>query len=182
MAKVSEALVTHLPRWHYQRIRWPTVTGQRRRTFLVFAKRVQLRHLGDVTLVLSKCRHNDGPKQTKLLVTNLPETVSARQIVAIFLRRWWAELLFRELKGVVGMGQHQVTKDVGRVERSIAISIMAYLLLLRLNAHEVPADQPWSAFALQRALAWESHRGTVPPFGHTTRSKVASEAHGSVMA
>ena len=153
--KSLKALVTHLPRWHYQRIRLPTVNGQRRRTFWVFAKRVQLRPLGDVTIVLSKCRQTDGPKHTKLLVTNLPDTVRARQIVAIYLRRWWAELLFRELKGVVGMGQHHVTKDVGRVERSLAISMMAYLLLLRLKAHQVPADRPWSAFALQRALAWE---------------------------
>jgi hypothetical protein len=52
------------------------------------------------------------------------------------------ELLFKELKGVVGMGQHQVTNEVGWVERSIAASIMAYLLLLRLKAHEVPVDQP----------------------------------------
>jgi hypothetical protein len=133
----------------------PTVNGQRRRTFWVYAKRAPLRHVGDVTVVLSKCRQTDGPHQTQLLVTNLPETVSARQIVAIYLRRWWVELLFKELKGVVGMGQHQVTKDVGRVERSIAISIMAYLLLLRLQAHEVPTDRPWSAFALQRTFAWE---------------------------
>ena len=149
------ALVTPLPRWQYQRIHLPTVNGQRRRTFWVFAKRAQLRHVGDVTGVLSKCRRNEGPQQTKLLVTNLPETVSARQIVAIYLRRWWVELLFKELKGVVGMGQHQVTKDVGRGERSVALSIMAYLLLLRLKAREIPADRPWSAFALPRALTWE---------------------------
>jgi Transposase DDE domain len=147
--------VTHLPRWHYQRIRLPTVNGQRRRTFWVCAKRAPLRHLGDVTVVLSKCRQTDGPNQTKLLVTNLPETVSARQIVAVYLRRWWVELLFKELKGVVGMGQHQVTRDVGRVERSRAISIMAYLLLLWLRAQDVPANRPWSAFTLQRAFAWE---------------------------
>jgi hypothetical protein len=79
-----------------------------------------------------------------------------RQIVAIYLRRWWVALLFRELKGVVGVGQHQVTKDAGRVERSVAVAIMAYLLLLRLKAHAVPAHRPWSAFALQQALVWEA--------------------------
>lgn len=153
--KSLKALVTHLPRWYYQRIRLPAVSGQRSRTVWVFATRAQLRHLGDVTVVLSKRRQTDGPHQTKLLVTNLPEIVSARQIVAVYLRRWWVELLFKELKGVVGLGQHQVTKDVGRVERSVAISIMAYLLLLRLRAQDVPADRPWSAFMLQRAFAWE---------------------------
>jgi hypothetical protein len=153
--KTLKALVTHLPRWWYARICIPAVNGQRRRTFWVYAKRVRLRHLGDVTVVLSKCRRNDGPKQTKILVTNLPETITARQIVAIYLRRWWVELLVRELKGVVGMGQHQVTKQVERVERSVAVAIMAYLLLLKLRAKDIPADKPWSAFRLQRAFAWE---------------------------
>jgi hypothetical protein len=106
-------------------------------------------------VVLSKCRRNNGPKQTKILVTNLPETVTAREIVGVYLRRWWVVLLMKELKGVVGMGQHQVTKTVDRVERSVAVAIMAYLLLLELHAKDIPADRPWSAFYLQRAFAWE---------------------------
>jgi hypothetical protein len=153
--KALKALVAHLPRWWYTRICIPTVNGQRRRTFWVYAKRVRLRHLGDVTVVLSKCRRNDGPKQTKILVTNLPEMVTARQIVAMYLRRWWVELLVKELKGVVGLGQHQVTKQVDRVERSVAVAIMAYLLLLRLQAKHIPAGRPWSAFQLQRQFTWE---------------------------
>ena len=114
-----------------------------------------MRHLGDVTVVLSKRRRNDGPKQTNILVTNLPETVTAREIMGVYLRRWWVELLVKELKGVVGMGQHQVTKKVDRVERSVAVAIMAYLLLLKLRAKDIPTDRPWSAFHLQRAFAWE---------------------------
>jgi hypothetical protein len=153
--KALKALVTHLPRWKYTQIRIPTVNTQRRRTFWVYAKRARLRHLGDVTVVLSKCRRNHGPKQTKILVTNLPETVTAREIVGVYLRRWWVELLMKELKGVVGVGQHQVTKKVDRVERSVAVAIMAYLLLLKLHAKDIPADRPWSAFHLQRAFAWE---------------------------
>jgi hypothetical protein len=42
------------------------------------------------------------------------------------------------------------------VERSVAVAIMAYLLLLKLQAKDIPADRPWSAFRLQRALAWET--------------------------
>ena len=153
--KALKDLVTHLPRWWSMQIRIPTVNGQRRRTFWVYAKRTRWRHLGDVTVVLSQCRHNDGPQHTKILVTNLPETVPARQIVAIDLRRWWVELLVKELKGVVGLGQHQVTKQVERVERSVAVAIMAYLFLLRLQAQHIPADRPWSAFQLQRRFTWE---------------------------
>jgi hypothetical protein len=153
--KSLKALVTHLPRWWYTRIGIPTINGQHRRTFWVYAKRMRLRHLGDVTVVLSTCRRNDGPKQPKILVTNLPETVTARQIVAVYLRRWWVELLVKELKGVVGLGQHQVTQKVGRVERSVAVAIMAPLLLLKLRAKDIPTDKPWSACRLQRAFAWE---------------------------
>jgi hypothetical protein len=131
------------------------VTTQRRRTFGVYAKRVRLRHLGDVTVVLSKCRRNNGPKQTKILVTNLPGTVTARAIVGVYLRRWCIELLFKELKGGVGLGQHQVTTTADRVDRSVAVAIMAYLLLLKLRAQDIPADRPWSAFRLQRAFASE---------------------------
>jgi hypothetical protein len=32
---------------------------------------------------------------------------------------------------------------------------MAYLLLLKLRAQNIPVDRPWSAFRLQRACAWE---------------------------
>ena len=153
--KALNALVTHLPRWKYTQRRIPTVNPQQRRTFWVYAKRARLRPLGDVTVVLSKRRRNDGPKQTNILVTNLPEAVTAREVVGVYLRRWWVELLVKEVKGVVGLGQHQVTKRVDRVERSVAVAIMAYLLLLKRCAHDIPADRPWSAFRLQRALAWE---------------------------
>ena len=92
--KALKALVTLLPRWKYTQIRIPTVNTQRRRTFGVYAKRARLRHLDDVTAVLSKCRRNNRPKQANILVTNLPETVTAREVVGVYLRRWWVELLF----------------------------------------------------------------------------------------
>jgi Transposase DDE domain len=153
--KALKALVTHLPRWQYTQLRLPTVNTQRRRTFWVYAKRARLRHLGDVTVVLSKCRRNQGPKPTNILVTHLPETVTAREVVGVSLRRWCVELLFKELKGVVGVGQQQVTKQTDRVERSVAVAIMAYRLLLKLQAKDIPTDRPWSAFRLQQAFAWE---------------------------
>ena len=153
--KALKALVTHLPRWWYAQLRIPMVSSSHRRTFWVYAKRTRLRHLGDVTVVRSKCRRKDGPKQTTILVTNLPETVPARDIVGVYWRRWWIELLCKELKGVVGVGPQQVTKQAARVERLVAVAIRAYLLLLKLRAQDVPADRPWSAFRLQRAFAWE---------------------------
>jgi hypothetical protein len=61
----------------------------------------------------------------------------------------------KDLKGVVGLGQTQVTSKADRVARSVAIASMADLLLRKLRAKDLPGDRPWSAFRLQRALAWE---------------------------
>jgi Transposase DDE domain len=104
--------------------------------------------------VLSKRRRNDSPKNTKVLVTNLPQA-TAHQTAAIYLRRWPVELFFKEWKEVVGVGQNQVTKDAARVERSVAVTLMAYLVLLRIRARDIRSGQSWSAFALKHHFAWE---------------------------
>jgi hypothetical protein len=80
--------INPLPRWWDPRICVPTVNGQRWRTCWVDAKRVRRRQLGDVTVGLGTCRCHEGRKQTQILVPNLPEAVTARQIEAIDLRRW----------------------------------------------------------------------------------------------
>jgi hypothetical protein len=148
-------VVTHLPLHHYRQVRVPLVVPTaRRRVFWAFAKPAQLAHVGDVTVVLSRRRRNDSPKHTKLLVTNLPHA-TAHLTVALYLRRWPVELCIKELKSVVGLGQHQVTKDAARVERSVAVAVMAYLLLLRLQAKQIKPGSSWSAFTLKQELAWE---------------------------
>jgi hypothetical protein len=164
-------LVTHLPRRTYLQLRMPTVNTQRRRTCWGYATRVRRRHLGDVTVVLSTGRRPDGPRQTTLLVTHLPETVTAREIVGVDRRRWWIELLMKALKGVVGLGQHQVTRKADRVERSVAVAIRASLLWLQLRAKDLPADCPWSAFRLQRAFAWEVMQGPCARSAHQIARK-----------
>jgi hypothetical protein len=63
------------------------------------------------------------------------------------------------------LGQYQVTKQADRVERSVAVAIMADLLLLKLRAKDVPADRPWSVLRLRRAFAWEvgGHGASIRP-------------------
>jgi hypothetical protein len=148
-------IVTHLPVHYYRQVRVPLVVpSTRRRVFWTFAKRAELRQVGDVTVVLSRRRRNDSPRHTKLLVTNLPQA-TAHLTVTLYLRRWPVELCIKELKGVVGLGQHQVTKDAARVERSVAAAVMAYLLLLRLQAKRIKPGSSWSAFTLKQELAWD---------------------------
>jgi hypothetical protein len=38
---------------------------------------------------------------------------------------------------------------------SVAVAVMAYLLLLRLRANQIKPGSSWSAFTLKQELAWE---------------------------
>jgi hypothetical protein len=72
--KALKDLVTHLPRKYYQRTRVPRRPGAKGcKTFWVYSTRLCLRHIGDVTVVLSKKGRNLGPKQTKIeTIASLP--------------------------------------------------------------------------------------------------------------
>jgi len=147
--KSLKNLARHLPKYRYKKIWIPRLPQhQRRAVFWIFAKQARLRHIGDVTIVLSKKRRNDGPKKIKLIVTNLTE-LTARQVLCIYQRRWVIEILFRELKSGLGLGQHQVTKKEDRIEKSMAVPIMAYLVLLRVQRKDIIAGKSWSIFRLK---------------------------------
>jgi hypothetical protein len=82
--KTLKNLVTHVPHQYYQRTRVPReTTGRGRRTFWTYHTQLGLRHGGDVAVVLSKRGRNLGPKQTKILVTNLA-ALTPSQIVGIY--------------------------------------------------------------------------------------------------
>jgi hypothetical protein len=150
--KTLKNLVTHLPHRYYQRTRVPRETpGTGRRTFWTYHTRVCLRHVGDVTLVLSKKGRNMGPHRTKLLVTNLAE-LTPSQVVCIYQKRWTIELVNWELKSGLGLGEHQVSGDTNRSEKSVGIAVLAYLFVLRVCHHEIIPGKPWSIFQLQHAL------------------------------
>jgi hypothetical protein len=150
--KSLKNLVTHVPHQYYQRTRVPRETaGRGRRTFWTYHTQLSLRHVGDVTVVLSKRGRNLGPKQTKILVTNLA-ALTPSQIVGIYQKRWSVELLHWELKSGLGLGVHQVSGDKDRSEKSMGIAVLAYLLVLRVCHHEIVPGKPWSIFQLQQAL------------------------------
>jgi hypothetical protein len=113
--------------------------------------RVCVRHVGDVTVVLSKKGRNVGPHNTKLLVTNLAE-LTPRQVVSIYQKRWAIELVNWELKSGLGLGQHQVSRRADQIEKSVGIAVLAYLFVLRVCHHEIVPGKPWSIFQLQHAL------------------------------
>lgn len=48
------------------------------------------------------------------------------------------------------LGRMQVTRDADRVARSVALSVCAYLLLVRLYGRDEGSGQPWSLFRLKQ--------------------------------
>ena len=150
--KAVKDLVTYLPRCHYKKTWIPRITEPaKRKTYWTYSKRLCLRDIGDVTLVLSKKGRNVGPKNTKLLVTNLPDA-TARQVVSLYQNRWSIELINRNLKSDLGLGHHQVRGEVDRMEKSFGIAVLAYLFIVRLRHHEIISGKPWSLSQLQHGL------------------------------
>ena len=102
-------------------------------------------------MVLSKKGRNVSPQQTKILVTNLA-ALTPSPVVCIYQKRWAIELINWELKSGLGLGEHQVSGDTNRSEKSVGIAVLAYLLVMRVCHHEIVPGKPWSIFQLQHAL------------------------------
>lgn len=141
-------LMRHLPKSAYRRRATYKPDGRRCDDW-VFEKRATLHHLGDVTMVLSKKRRHAGPNQVRLFVTNLKD-VKASTVLSLYAWRWGVEVTIKELKGGLHLGRMQVTRDAGRVARSVALSVCAYLLLVRLYGGDEESGQPWSLFRLKQ--------------------------------
>jgi len=86
----------------------------------------QLARIGEVRMVLSK-RPRDCWRNLVAIVTN--ETgLTARQIVAIYEKRWSIEVLFKELKEQLGLGDYQmISQDA--ILKHLHLVCLAHLLL-----------------------------------------------------
>jgi hypothetical protein len=62
------------------------------------------------------------------------------------------QLLHWELKSGLGLGEHQVSGNKDRSEKSVGIAVLAYLFVMRVCHHEIVPGKPWSIFQLQHAL------------------------------
>jgi hypothetical protein len=150
--KALKDLLTPVPRKYYQRTRVPRLPGTPGcKTFWILSKRLCLRHIGDVTGVLSKKGRNVGPNHTKLLVTNLDEW-TPRQVVCASQRRWPVEQINRELKTDLGLGEHQGSADEQRIEKAFGIAVLAYWLLIRACHQEILPGTSWSIAQLQHTF------------------------------
>lgn len=140
-------IVNSLSRYSYKKTWFEQLNG-RRKCFWIYSYQTRLNGVGDVTMVISKKGRNTLPKKAKIFVTNIPN-VTARDVVQIYRRRWYVEVLNHELKSACGLGHHQVTKKPERVQRSVAISMIAYLTMLRFEVDEIRPNEHWSMNTLK---------------------------------
>jgi hypothetical protein len=61
----------------------------------------------------------------------------------------------KELQSGLHLGQMQGTKTAERVERSGALSVLAYLLLVRLYGHDEALTKDWSLFKRKERFTGE---------------------------
>jgi hypothetical protein len=141
-------LVTYLPKSCYRRRASHTPDG-RRRDYWTYRKQAELRGLGNVTIVLSKKRRNEGPKAIKIIVTNI-EKLSTAAICTVYARRWGVETTIKELKSGLHLGRMQVTKEPERVKRSVAVSVLAYITLVWIYGRTKTPVRRFSLFDLKR--------------------------------
>jgi len=168
--KSIKQLVTHMPHKYDQCTRVPRAQGrQGRRTFWTYSTRLCLRHVGEVTVVLSKKGRHVGPQHPTILVTNLA-ALTPSHVVCIYQKRWAIELMNWELKSGLGLGEHPVSGDTNRSEKSVGIAVLASLFVLRACHHEIVPGKPWSIFQLQHALRLRVMTNQVE---HTVKVKMA---------
>ena len=58
----------------------------------------------------------------------------------------------RELKTDLGLGEHQVSTEEGRIEKPFGIMILAYWLLIRACHQEILPEKAWSIAQLQQVF------------------------------
>jgi SRSO17 transposase len=96
-----------------------------------------LKKIGAVRVVFSK-RPRDPWKNVVAIVTS-ERRLPARDIVAIYERRWAIEVLFKELKGTLGLGEYQVQTRQG-IERHLHLCGLAHLALTHHSLKAVGAQ------------------------------------------
>lgn len=142
-------LAYHLPRSRYKKIVIPAEPGIcKKKVFWVYSTTVTLDHIGEVTIVLSKKGPNTSPKNIKVLVTNL-QGADAKKIVAIYCRRWSVEVMFRELKSGMGLGQFEIIEEERKTQNAVGLAILSYQLVIILSKEMIKNDVRWSIFTLK---------------------------------
>ena len=149
-------------------------TGGRTRWMHIAHVDGRLSRIGDVRIVFSK-RPRDRWKNILAVATNATN-LDARKILVIYEMRWAIEVLMKELKGSLGLGQYQMQSWIGIV-RHLHLVALSHLTLTHHALKRVGAqakqshkDVPLPTFT-QRLTAFreELHHTQVIAFTNRIR-------------
>lgn len=122
-------------RYHGRWVRLPRARGWR--WMRIAAMDGKLWKIGTVRMVLCK-RHRNAWKTTVAIVSNETKR-DARTILAIYEKRWNIEVLFKELRGSLGLGDYQVMSRRAIV-RHLHLCCLAHLVLTHHSLEAVGAQ------------------------------------------
>jgi len=74
------------------------------------------------------------------------------------------------------MGEYQVRRDEGRIEKSFGIAVLAYLFLVRMCHDEMRPGQSWSVLQLQHAFHLRMITNQVE---HNVKTKLAKSRNAA---
>lgn len=116
----------------------PTATDQRKRSYLVRARRGRLKNVPFEVCVLISKRHRGDKRPKYFLCTDL--SLSPQQILTFYQKRWPIEVDNYYVKQLLGLGDFRV-QSYEAIEKWFAIVFLAYTFLQwRLN-HTQPDER-----------------------------------------
>ena len=114
---------------------------------------------GEVRLVVSK-RSKRGGRELLSVVTN-EVTMKPRQILATYERRWSIEVLFKELRTSLGLGEYQVLRRTA-IERHLHLSCAAHQTL----THQALKDEGAQATQKDKEVVLPALGDRIQSFRH----------------
>jgi len=97
----------------------------------------RLARIGKVRMVVSK--RPGSPWKTMVCFVSNETNLGARQIVSIYEKRWAIEVLFKELRGELGLGDYQVLSE-DAILRHLHLCGLAHLVLTHHSLEAVGAQ------------------------------------------
>jgi hypothetical protein len=119
------ALMPGLLRHQGRNVRMRRSRGKRAR-LRVAAADGRLKHVGAVRMVVSK--RPRGPWKKTIAIVTSERGLRPREIVAIYETRWLIEVLFKELRQDLGLGDYQMIAEDGIVKH-LHVCCLAHLML-----------------------------------------------------
>lgn len=97
----------------------------------------QLARIGNVRMVISK--RLGSPWKTMVCFVSNEMNLTAREIVSIYEKRWAIEVLFKELRGQLGLGDYQVLSE-DAIFKHLHLCGLAHLVLTHHSLEVVGAQ------------------------------------------